>query len=291
MAINNTKVVPWQEQFAPQAYALLNKYLASSLLLLTNLTTYGPKLTTASYSGNFKCLLKNDQVVAVFVLTRIGNLLVQTDRADDYAKTIVAECVQEPIQLQGVVGAWEIVQSIWAIANQQLPSLAKKNCQKALLFRLSLDTISATSTVSKYDIRSLTPTDYQQWALLNTAYLREQHLNLKEAETAQYNRFLTDVANLSWSGLFIDNQLITIANFISHINNVGQLGGVYTSPNMRRHGFAKALIQHKLSVGKKTQQMQQVILFTKETNIPAIRLYQSLGFNQIGNFGITVQVP
>lgn len=87
---DNIEIIDWSQKFAQQANALLFKHEETSLFLLANLKTYGPKLTAEdTYSGDFKLLLKNGKVVAVFALAKIGNLIVQTDRADDYSKIIV----------------------------------------------------------------------------------------------------------------------------------------------------------------------------------------------------------
>jgi hypothetical protein len=47
-----------------------------TLFLLGNFENYGATLTDAPYSGNFKLIRSQDQVVGVFCLTRKGNLLI-----------------------------------------------------------------------------------------------------------------------------------------------------------------------------------------------------------------------
>ena len=106
------QVVNWNKQLEQQAYELLNKYEETSLFLLLNLKTYGPKLTEASYSADFKCLIKDGQVIAVFALTKVGNLLIQADRKADYSAIIVDECLKEPIPLRRIVGEWSLAKRI-----------------------------------------------------------------------------------------------------------------------------------------------------------------------------------
>ena len=285
---NNIAVVELNSEFENQTYALLNKYEESSLMLLANLKSYGPLLTDDSYSGNFKCLVKENKVVAVFVLTRVGNLLLQTDHADDYSKIIIAECLKEPIPLHGVIGAWELAAPALNYAQQQLPSLKEKFCRKGILFRITLDTLAPHN--HQHDIRYLQAADYPAWALLNKAYMQELHLALEENENARYKRFLKDIENKFWLGLFLDNHIVAITTFTLQVNQIGQIGGVYALPTMRKQGLAKALIYQQLLDGKINKHMAKVILFTSENNNAAIRLYESLGFNQIGYFGLTVQL-
>lgn len=78
------QLIGLNETIEQQAYDLLNQYEETSLFLLSNLKTYGVKLTEDTYSADFKYLIKNGQVVAVFALTKRGSLIVQTDRASNY---------------------------------------------------------------------------------------------------------------------------------------------------------------------------------------------------------------
>ena len=96
-ASQSIEIVPWSRPIEATALPLLYQYEETSLFLLSNLKTYGPALTSDTYSGNFKCLVKNGRVMAVFDLTKAGNLLVQTDRKDNYAEIIIDECRREPI--------------------------------------------------------------------------------------------------------------------------------------------------------------------------------------------------
>ena len=97
------QIVSWNNTLEKQVLELLYKYEETSLLLLSNLKTYGSKLTSDTYSGNFKILVKDKKVIAVFVLTKEGGLLAQTDRKHDYSELIVNECLKESIIFKGVV--------------------------------------------------------------------------------------------------------------------------------------------------------------------------------------------
>jgi hypothetical protein len=75
-----------------------------------------------------------------------------------------------------------------------------------------------------------------------------------------------------------------MAAFTAHVNNIGLIGGVYTIPEKRNLGFAKNLLYQLLLDGKINKHMGKIILFTGEDNIAAIKLYENLGFKQIGFF-------
>ena len=66
--------------------------------------------------------------------------------------------------------------------------------------------------------------------------------------------------------------------------NFVQIGGVYTSPQFRRYGFARALVatlcNRILRSGKYAS------LFVKEKNTAALNLYESMGFSKVGLWSI-----
>ena len=66
--------------------------------------------------------------------------------------------------------------------------------------------------------------------------------------------------------------------------NCVQIGGVYTSPLYRRNGYAAALIT---ALCKRALRAKRTpVLFVKEKNIPALSLYQKLGFTECGGYEI-----
>ncbi len=186
--------------------------------ILSNLNAYGSQLTNDTYSGNFKCLVKDKKVVGIFALTKAGNLIMQTGRAYDYTKIIIDECLEDTILLKGVVGAWELVQPIWDYAKKQLPSIKETLSGKKILFQLILDNVFWRP--SKFEVRYLESLDCPVWEQLNKTYRQENNLDQREEEDARYKRFLQDVDNKYWYGLFIGKNLVYIACGISNIDNV-----------------------------------------------------------------------
>lgn len=284
--MTNTKIeiVVWNDKLEKQAYALLNKYRETSMFLLSNIKAYGTKLTKDTYSGDFKLLVKAGEVVGVFVLTKIGNLLIQTDRARDHSSIIIDECLKGALSLKGVVGELELAKPLWDCAKKHLPNLHEKFNKKEILFQIDLNNLSDRR--SQHEVRYLQSSDYQVWSLLNKGYLQEGNLDQREDEVARYNRFLKDVENSYWYGLFIDGQLISIACCVSNIDDIGWIGGVYTNPKMRNQGLAKELIYNLLLDGRVNKNLSKDILFTGENNYVAIRIYEGLGFKRIGYFGL-----
>jgi predicted GNAT family acetyltransferase len=281
---NEIQVVDWNKTLEQQAYELLYKYEETSLFLLSNLKMYGSKLTDDTYSGNFKCLVKSDNVVAVFALSKIGNLIMQTDRTEDYSEVIFKACMHEASQLKGIVGDWELAKPIWDYAKKQLPQLKEKLCAKEILFRIMLDDFVRADPA--HNVRYLHAHDYPKWLPLIKAFSQEQNVDQGESDDDRRVRFLQEVKRESWFGLFLDKRLVSMAAFTANINQTSMVGSVYTLPEMRKMGLAKKVMQQLLFDGKNSKNLKKIVLFTGENNYPAISLYKSLGFTRIGYFGL-----
>jgi RimJ/RimL family protein N-acetyltransferase len=286
MAISDDKleVLSFCPEIEKQAYEFLNKHEETALFLLSNLQTYGSKLTDDTYSGNFKCLLRSKEIVAVFALTRIGNLIVQTDKKADYSKIIFSECLKETVPFRGVIGDWEIVKPVWDHVKTCALSLKEKTCIKEILFRLSVEDL--VDIKSNHTIKCLEESDYSEWGELYRGFVLALKLNMdEEDEDARRKRFSQDVNDKNWFGLFVGGKLVSMAAYIAHAGNTGQIGSVFTASEMRGQGLMKELVAHMVLDGKNNKHMKQVVLFTAEDNNSAIKLYEYIGFKRIGFFG------
>ena len=77
-------------------------------------------------------------------------------------------------------------------------------------------------------------------------------------------------------GLFINNELVSIATTYLKLPEVWAIGDVFTIPNYRNKGFAKAVVsavtKDAINAGAMT------MLHVDEDNTPAIRAYKRLGY-------------
>lgn len=82
-----------------------------------------------------------------------------------------------------------------------------------------------------------------------------------------------------------DGQFVAKVNTNAISWNWVQIGGVYTDPLYRRNGYSKCLMstlcRRIIKTGRKC------VLFVKKKNLPALGLYENLGFNKSLEFQIT----
>lgn len=81
-------------------------------------------------------------------------------------------------------------------------------------------------------------------------------------------------------------KLNSIAGLNSKSDEIGQVGGVFTPKEKRKHGYAKATMLHLLKDCRDFHGHAKSILFTGETDLPAQKLYESIGYERIGHFAL-----
>ena len=65
------------------------------------------------------------------------------------------------------------------------------------------------------------------------------------------------------------------------LSGEGHITNIAVGKNYRRKGYAKALLSHFIEIAKK-ENLEFMTLEVRESNIPAISLYKSFGFTQVG---------
>jgi predicted GNAT family acetyltransferase len=264
--------------------AFLEKYIETSLFLLSNLAEIGYCLTDHLNSGNYKYTEVNGEIESVFCLTRRGNLLAQTGGRADLAETILRACETEPISIQGVVGEWTIADAIWKTfcAN---PRFNPTYTSHEALFSMEIASANVPTFETK-GVRALAPNDFDEWVKPNTDYLVEEGLPVQGTIAERKAQFVDQTKAGYWWGAFDNKQLVATAALNAIYGTIGQVGGVYTVPEKRRRGLARSAMLLLLNDSKNRHHLKKIILFTGEQNFAATKLYESLGFTAIGHFGL-----
>jgi ribosomal protein S18 acetylase RimI-like enzyme len=103
----------------------------------------------------------------------------------------------------------------------------------------------------------------------------------KDQPITRYTGWLT---NSTVFGAFQNSQLIGTASFtqLSGLkdSHKGLLRAMYVRPAHRRSGAGRQLVQAVIDTAR--QKVEQLQLSVVSDNLPALRLYQSLGFRQYG---------
>ncbi len=268
--------------------SFLEARVETSLFLLSNLALFGPRLGDHWNSGNYQLVEEDGEIVAAFCLTRRGTMLVQSAGRADLAEAMVEACESEPIEVCGVVGEWQTAAAVWNLLRAD-PWLEPGHASRDVLYRLPLPghvELEPAVRPAAIQSRALQAGDFEQWERLNTAYLAELHMPLPVVDAAHEAEFARRTRARWWWGAFAGADLVATVALNAAYGSVGQVGGVYTRPADRRKGIARAALRLLIRDAFDYHQFEKLILFTGEDNAGARRLYESLGFEAIGEFGL-----
>ncbi len=264
--------------------AFLENNSDTSLFLSSNLSVYGPGLGDSMNSGNFKFLESDNNICAVFCLTRRGNLLAETRGRTNFAKKILDACTAESISIQGVIGEWYSSDAIWKLLLQS-GNFIEYSRSREVLYRLDLTAGQASAAAPK-GIRQLLSNDFEQWEPLETAFLQEEGMPIQGTIKQRRANFEQSARAGYWWGYIENGQLMATVALNALYKQTGQVGGVYTAPLWRRRGLSRAAMQVMIKDCMHLYHLRKLILFTGENNKAARCLYESLGFIQIGYYAL-----
>ena len=268
--------------------SFLEAHVETSLFLLSNLAVFGPRLTDHGNSGNYRLVEEAGRLVAIFCLTRRGNLLVQAAGRADLAESILESCEAETIEVCGVAGEWPTAAALWDLLRAD-PRFEPTLGSRDVLYRRLLEGGPDHTLMTLPEgvvTRALDGSDFQQWERLNTAYCAELNLPLPAVDDAHEAEFVRRTRAKWWWGTFIGSQLAAIVGLNAAYGVVGQVGGVYARPGDRKRGLARAAMELLIEDSWEHHHFRKLILFTGEENRSARRLYESLGFESAGAFGL-----
>jgi GNAT superfamily N-acetyltransferase len=87
------------------------------------------------------------------------------------------------------------------------------------------------------------------------------------------------------SVLVVDGAPGAMTTFNARLPDIVQIGGVYTPPELRSRGYARAAVAGSLQVVR-GEGVQRAVLFT--ASVPARRAYEALGFAAVGRYSLVM---
>ncbi|MDB5101368.1 MAG: hypothetical protein JWM80_5789 [Cyanobacteria bacterium RYN_339] len=276
------QAVPMTEDLRDRALALLRARRETSMYLLGNLEQHGPGPTASLNSGMYQCLVDGETVRAVFVLTRRGNLLAQTDHQGDYSDAILEAVRPVPTKISGFLGDWPIVEGLARRLPDFKPTFSSKDC----LFYRPLGQEPPAAPPEGAIVRRLTALDFSAWDELIHAFMAVEGIPIQGTLDEREANFKASVERGSHWGASVNGRLLSLASLNTRADGLGQVGGVYTTPPARRMGLSKAVMQGLIHDSAHLHGLTGLTLFTGEENLHAQAMYRSMGFQEIGHFGM-----
>ena len=145
---------------------------------------------------------------------------------------------------------------------------------------------SLSPPTSGYSIHKAGPDDSASLLGLELDYQREEvFLDDSQIDSSRIYHNLRGTLNEQIVYYALHNSLpVAKAGTNARGYNWNQIGGVFTEKSLRNKGISSWLVSHLLESFQKEN--KKAVLFVKENNLAAEKVYNKLGFEQTNNFSI-----
>ncbi len=235
--------------------------------------------------GTYVAAFDGDAVVAAAGLFWNGALIMEAPtRLPEIVRTAVRAA---PRGVTGLLGAHAQVQE--ARGALGLENVATGHDGREPLFRLELDRLKVPPALEDGTLacRRAEPRDLETMVVWGRAYHVEA-LNEDdgpELEVRVRENMETRIARGRGWVLARDDELVATTAFNTTTPDCVQVGGVYTPPELRANGYARAAVAGSL-LDARAEGHVRSILFTPEDNLAAQACYLGLGYEIVGDYAL-----
>lgn len=216
-----------------------------------------------------------------------GILVLQAPSAPHLAGVASHAVRRSGRHVAGIAGPW--AQVVAARAALAMSERETSRASPEILYALELEALRVPAPLATGRARCVVP----RGALLDAAvemrvaYCME---TLGQADTESLresarNELLRLAGAESTFALVEDDRAVGVGSFNARLPDCVQLGGVFTPPERRGRGHARALVAGAL-LSARSRGAERAVLFTEEDNTPARRAYEALGFGVVGSYGL-----
>lgn len=265
--------------------AFLARHAASSMFLRANLRNAGLDDRGAVYQGTYAALMAGGAIAGVAAHFWNDMLVLQ---APDGAERVAAAAVEASgRRVAGILGP--LAQARTARLALGFATRATSTDSEEVLFRLALDRLRVPEALAKGRV-AFRPAKGDEHGLLaewRMAYAQETFR--REASTALGRASRAEVERLADEGvLFVleqEGQPVSCCSFNARLPEMVQIGNVFTPPQQRQRGYARAVVAGALQLAR-GQGVREAILFTGGHNEAAQRAYRGIGFEAVGDYAL-----
>jgi len=268
---------------APLVDAFLAVHRDSSMFLRANTRragfTYRGAVGEATYAGVFR----DGALAGVAAHCWNGMVLLQ---APEHAADLARACVDlSGRAITGLSGPLEQVQPARSALGIDAAGLALDGAEGLYALDLSELIVPAPLSDGAVVCRPPHPEERDLLCAWRIAYDIETLGATDSEENRQRSAQFLDMQiadGNAWVAM-TDGALVSLSAFNASLPDIVQLGGIYTPPEFRGRGFAKAAVAASLLVAR-DRGASRAVLFTK--NPSAVRTYAAIGFRRIGDYSL-----
>jgi len=219
----------------------------------------------------------------VLVASLATNIVLAGDRAlpQDVTETAIAVIAERiltrMLPVRAIISPAHLVEMLWARLRTRLdpPTVVRMNQPVyAIRGRLDFPDLKEARYATMRDLDALVP-------CCAAMHREEVGIDPMERDAAGYRERIRELVEQKRSLiLVVHGEIAAKCEYSAVTNETVQLMGVWTNPRFRRRGYARTLLRE--ICGHCARKGKTVTLFVNDFNLPAIALYEALGFQRIG---------
>ncbi len=287
MQPQHTRIVPLGPGDEARVDAFLRRHADSSMFLRSNLRRRGLVDGEERFQGLWLGAVRGDALVGL--ASKFWNGIVQVQAPGLSGRIARAVALASPRPVRGVLGPWDQV-----LAARAALGLARAACtldSREELFTLALPDLVPPKALEQdsLQVRRAEARDIELLTAWDTDADVAQLGSERTAELIEENRAATArfVRDGEQFVLECEGLPVSTCTFNAVLPDCVQIGGVWTPPELRSRGHARAVVAGALRIAR-SEGVSRSILFTGEHNHPARRAYLALGYEIIGDFGLVL---
>jgi uncharacterized protein len=269
--------------------AYLDERPDTTMFLRSNLAAAGLADDGSRLAGTWMAAVDGGAVAGVCAHFNLGTMVLETALSPETVGELARGCAEASGRwIAGLIGPRRDVEA--ARGALGLADRTTTLDSPDLLFALDLQRLIRPPALDdpRAGFRRAVAADRNLLTDWRVAYSVE---TLGQTETPELrascaDQIATGIAAGVWYVLEWDGEPVSCAAFNARVDDMVQIGGVYTPPALRRRGFARAVVAGSLELARAAG-ASRAILFTDDGN-PSRRAYEAVGFEVIGDYSLVL---
>ena len=273
----------------PFDWAQLDSFLLqhrdTSLFLRSNLRRSGLQFQPKSFHAHYVGAFDGIELIGVAAHCWNGMLLVQGSRN---IAELVRACVRySGRKVMGFSGPLDQVRAAQS-ALDMTDAPAAMN-EDEWLYGLDLTDLIIPAPLQRGTVtaRPPVPEEHDLLCAWRIAYDLET-LGSADTPTTRNRAIQTLDSQIAEGNAWValeSGQPVSLSAFNASLPDIVQLGGIYTPPELRGRGYARAAVAASL-IAARERGVSRAVLFT--SNPSAARSYEAVGFQRVGDYGLVL---
>jgi predicted GNAT family acetyltransferase len=270
--------------------AALESFLAprasDSMFLRSNARQAGLVDRGEPFQGTYVAAVEDGRVTAVAAHFWNGMLILQAPDPKTRERVARAALARSGRELKGLTGPWGQVESVRRALGLGPRETSLDSREDLFTVRLADVRVPEPLASGRVACRRPRADELElaaRWRLdfSREALGRDGGLDAARAEVGR-------LQELGWHWILLEgDRPVAYSAFNARLPDVVQVGGVWTPPDLRGRGYARAVVAGSL-LEARTAGATGAVLFTGEENVSARRVYEALGFRVVGDYGLVI---